>query len=123
MLSRRQFMRTAAGATGAVLGSGLWVPTTVLADDGMPRPIPGGITVPGFTKVFHVFLPVQGTEASTITDFHGGISFAEIMGHGTGTNTKTGQTKRLIFDVDIRFMKGTFIATDSKEHRGTFALI
>lgn len=125
MMSRRQFIGTSIGATAAVtLGSGLWLPSTVLADSATPRPIPGGIQPfgPG-TKVFHVFLPTPGMELSTITDFHGAIGVAEIMGHGTGTNTHTGESVRLIFDVDVRFMQGRLIATDGDAHQGTFALI
>ena len=124
MLSRRQFMTAAAGATGVVLGSGFWIPGLALANDNAPRPIPGGLQPfgPG-TEVFHVFLPGHGAEPSTITDFHGFIGIAEIQGTGTGTDTSTGATTSLLFDTDTRFMKGVYIGVDGEKHSGTFGFI
>lgn len=124
LISRRQFMAAAAGVTGVVLGSGLWMPGQTLALGNAPRPIPGGIQPfgPG-TEVFHVFLPEHGAESSTITDFHGSIGLAHLQGTGTGTNTGTGHRDPLLFDVDIRFMQGVYIGMDGEQHSGTFALI
>jgi hypothetical protein len=126
MLSRRQFLTTAAGATGVVLGSGLWMPGLALAHEqgAAPRPIPGGLQPfgPG-TEVFHIFLPGEGNEPSTITDFHGFIGVAAVDGTGTGTDTTTGATTPLLFDVDTRFMKGVYIGMDGEKHRGTFGFI
>jgi hypothetical protein len=126
MLSRRQFLGTAAGATGIVLGSGLWMPGQALAwgDGAAPRHIPGGIQPfgPG-TEVFHVFLPGEGNEPSTITDFHGSIGIAMVDGTGTGTDTSTGATTPLTFDTDMRFMQGVYIGVDGEKHKGTFGLI
>jgi hypothetical protein len=124
MLSRRQFMGTAAGATGVVLASGLWMPGIALADNAAPKPIPGGIQPfgPG-TELFHVFPIAHGVEPSTITDFHGSIGAAEIQGTGTGTDTDTGTTSSLNFDVDMRFMQGVYIGVDGETHRGTFGFI
>ena len=124
LLSRRQFITAAAGATGVVLGSGLWIPGLASADSIAPRPIPGGIQPfgPG-TEVFHLFLPGHGAEPSTITDFHGSIGAAEIQGTGTATHTDTGTTSSLVFDVDMRFMQGVYIGVDNETHNGTFALI
>jgi hypothetical protein len=124
MLSRRQFMTAAAGTTGVVLGSGLWMPGIALAHGKAPRPIPGGLQPfgPG-TEVFHIFLPGQGAEPSTITDFHGSIGIAETQGTGTGTDTRTGTTTSLIFDNDTRFMKGVYIGVDGEKHTGTFGFI
>jgi len=114
-------MVSAAGATGAVLGSGLWLPGLALADNAAPRPIPGGIKVG--TELFHVFLIGHGVEPSTITDFHGTIGAAEVQGTGTGTNTVTGTTSFLHYDVDIRFMQGVYIGMDGERHHGTFGFI
>lgn len=124
MLSRRQFMGTAAGTTGAVLASGLWMPGRALADNAAPRPIPGGIQPfgPG-TELFHVFPIAAGVELSTITDFHGAIGGAEVQGTGTATNTDTGATSPLLFDVDMRFMQGVYVGMDGERHRGTFSFI
>ncbi len=124
LLSRRQFMTVAAGATGVVLGSGLWMPGLASADSIAPRIIPGGIRPfgPG-TELFHVFPIVAGVEPSTITDFHGSIGAAEVQGTGTATNTKTGTTSSLVFDVDMRFMQGIYIGVDGERHSGTFSFI
>lgn len=127
MLSRRQFIRTSIGATGAVLSSALWLPAVAHASkDGhvAPRPIPGGSQFlgPG-TELFHVFDPVHGVEPLTIFDFKGLVGVAHIQGTGTGTDTRTGKTTPLVFDVDNRFMKGLYVGVDGKKHTGTFALI
>jgi hypothetical protein len=127
MLSRRQFITTSVGATGAVLSSGLWLPAVAHAgenDHVAPRPIPGGIQFPfAGTEVFHVFGPVHGAEPSTIFDFKGFVGVAHIQGTGTGTNTLTGTTTPLLFDVDNRFMKGIYVGVDGKKHTGTFGFI
>jgi len=126
MLSRRQFMLTAAGTTGAVLSSGLWMPGSALAwgDGAAPKPIPGGTQFlgPG-TEVFHVFVPVRGNDQSTIYDFDGFVGSATVDGAGTGTDTSTGATTRLTFDTDMRFMQGAYIGVDGKKRRGTFGFI
>ena len=121
MLSRRQFIRTSVGATGAVLSSALWMPAVAHASGGgqvPPKPIPGGVA-PGI----HVFLPAHGAEPSTIFDFNGFIGIAEIHGTGTGTDTSTGATTPLLFDTDTRFMKGVYVGVDGKKHRGTFGFV
>ena len=127
MLSRRQFIRTSVGATGAVLSSGLWLPVVAHANGDhhvAPRPIPGGTRLlgPG-TELFHVFGPVHGAEPSTIFDFKGFVGVAHITGTGTRTDTRTGTTTPLLFDVDNRFMKGVYVGVDGKKHHGTFGFI
>jgi hypothetical protein len=118
-------MASAAGITGAIFTSGLWWPEIARASEAggaaTPRPIPGGIDVGG--KTFHVFTPASGVEPSTITDFDGVVGIANIGGTGTGTDTATGKTTSLVFDADMRFMKGTFVALDGDEHRGTFGFV
>jgi hypothetical protein len=121
MLSRRQFIRTSVGATGAVLSSALWIPAVAHASGGAqvpPIPIPGGVA-PGI----HVFLPGHGAEPSTIFDFNGFIGVAHLTGTGTGTDTTTGATTPLLFDIDNRFMKGVYVGVDGKKHRGTFGFV
>jgi len=125
LLSRRQFMTTAAGTTGVVLASGLWMPGRALADNPAPKPIPGDFQFfgPG-TTVFHIDAMSPGpTENSTIFDFDGAIGAAIVDGTGTATNTKTGVTQSLNFDTDMRFMQGVYIGLDGEKHRGTFSLI
>lgn len=125
-LSRRKFIGAAAGVTGLAMGAGLWTPQIAFASSGgaAPRPIPGGIQPfgPG-TEVFHVFLPGHAGEPSTITDLNGFVGIANVRGMGTGTNTATGETKRLIFDVDNRFMKGEYVGLDGLHHHGTFGFV
>jgi TAT (twin-arginine translocation) pathway signal sequence len=124
-VSRRQFLGTA-GATGAglALGSGLLTPAAAMAaDDGstvLPRPIPSGFLTPVGVFIHH-HLPARGIEASQITDFKGTIGLAELA--GTGTGTTNGTSKKLNFQMDNRFMQGTYVGVDGKRHRGTFGFI
>ena len=125
MMSRRQFVSTAAGATGVVLSSGLWMPAVAQAQASGsqvdPKPIPGGFTA--FGVFIHHFLPGPVNEPSQITDFHGVIGLANLKGTGTGIIKQTGASTPLLFAVDNRFMKGTYIGVDGERHRGTFAFI
>ena len=122
-LSRRRFLRTAAGATGLVLGSGLVWPARAWAAGADPKPIPGGIQPFGDgTELFHLFPPAPGNEPSTITDFNGVVGVAHIRGAGTSTDTNGNQT-RLLFDADMRFMNGDYIGVDGLRYGGTFAFV
>jgi len=117
-------MGTAAGAAGAVLTSNLWWPAAAAASEQVehaPRPIPGGIDVGGTT--FHLFPPGAGNEPSTITDFKGLVGLANIGGTGTGRDLTTGDTTTLVFDADMRFMKGTFVDNDGHRRHGTFGFV
>jgi hypothetical protein len=116
-LSRRQFLGTAAAASGAAAAASLWVPGLAKAaapGAGTPRPIPGTVAP---LAPFHVKLPGAGAEPSTITDFNGFVAIADIEGTGTGTDNG------LTFGADMRFMTGTFKGTDNRIHRGTFGFI
>jgi hypothetical protein len=119
-LSRRQFLRTA-GATGAVLASGLWLPSEALAAGADPKPIPGGNTA--FGVFIHHFPAVIGNELSKIYDFDGLLGDTRITGEGTGKDTKTGKTTRLLFQVDMGFMKGLYVGQDGRRRQGTFAFV
>jgi hypothetical protein len=128
-MSRRQFIRTAAGAAGvgAAVGSGVWRPRLAKADQSYePVPIPGGTPVAG--GVFHVFGPALSdppdAEPSTITDFNGFVGLAYISGEVMRTNTETGEVLTLPFmNSDMRFMQGVFRGTDGQMHQGAFALV
>ncbi len=123
-ISRRRFMGTAAGAAGAVLTSSLWWPAAAAASEHVghaPRPIPGGIDMGGTT--FHLFPPGSGNEPSTITDFKGLVGLANIGGTGTGTDLTTGKATTLVFDADMRFMKGTFVDKGGHRRHGTFGFV
>jgi len=121
MMSRRKFIGAAAGTTGAILASGLWMPKLALAAGSDPNPIPGGIVVGG--QLFHVFLLGEGNEPSTITDFKGFVGVADVQGTGTGINTRTGFHETLTYDTDVRFMQGIYIGMDGKQYSDTFGFI
>jgi hypothetical protein len=142
-LTRRKLIRGAAGtAVGAGLLLGYGLQSAALADDedegkhnkckALARPIPH-ITGPG-----HFFFPgppdgsapptfphfpFAGFDPSTITDFKGVIANADLDFDGMGTNLETGQNIPYHFHTDWRFFKGTFIAIDGLEHRGTETFI
>lgn len=124
-VSRRQFLGTA-GATGVGLGlgSGLLTSAVAVADSGgsavLPRPIPSGFVTPVGVFIHH-HLPGRGIEASQITDFKGTIGLAQLA--GTGTGTLNGTSSKLNFQIDNRFMQGTYVGVDGKRHQGTFGFL
>ena len=142
-LTRRNLIRGAAGTAagaGLLLGSGLRSPALADDDDegkhnkckALPRPIPH-ITGPGHfffpgpadgsaPSTFPHF-PFAGFDPSTITDFKGVIAQADLDFDGIGTNLETGQSVPYHFHTDWRFFKGTFVAIDGLEHRGTQTFI
>ncbi|HEV2237657.1 MAG TPA: hypothetical protein VGR57_13430 [Ktedonobacterales bacterium] len=112
-LSRRQVILSAAGGSAAALASGLVLPRAARAAKAAssdPRPIPE--TLFGNTP-FHVLDP-GGEEPSSITDFNGFIGATDIQGTGTGG---------LLFDLDMRFMKGVYVGVDDQVHQGTFGFV
>ena len=134
-VSRRRFLGTAGAAgVGLGLGSGLLTSGAAVADsdrpavamaDGhgsavLPRPIPSGFLTPVGVFIHH-HLPGRGIEASQITDFRGRIGLAQLT--GTGTGTRHGTSKKLTFEIDNRFMQGTYIGVDGRRHQGTFGFI
>jgi hypothetical protein len=124
--SRRQFLGGAVGSAAVVAGSGLIDSRIVAAHDkpGIPKPIPGGIQPGGpGTPLFHVQFLGLGVENSTITDFNGSIGATDVQGTGVGTNLVTGKKTELLFDTDMRFMKGTFVGTDGHVHHATFGFV
>jgi hypothetical protein len=100
-----------------------------------PVPIPGGFNGkeafgPRFPdRFFNFFLPGTGVEPSTIFNFNGVVTIQSIQGTGTRTELDpiTGeilsQTPNLPFATDVRFMNGTYIGVDGREHPGTFAFL
>jgi hypothetical protein len=135
-VSRRRFLRAAAGTLGA-LGAGLLLPRKTWAAGRDPNPIPGGIGAnPAGGPVIHANFPGPadtpgpgthvgpggggGNEPSMITDFEGYIGVAAVDGTGTGTNTDTGETTPLLFDVDLRFMQGVYRSVDGRFLEATF---
>ena len=127
-LSRRQFTRAIGrvAVAGATIASGIAAAQGPKADTFTPVPIPGGTPLLG--GIFHVFAPALAdpvdAEPSSITNFNGFIGLAFISGMVTRINTTTGESLRLPFlNNDMRFMIGTFKATDGRVHQGAFAFI
>jgi hypothetical protein len=84
-LSRRQFLGTAAGHAGLLLGSSLLSPARVAVCTD-PTPIPGGIATPDhFYYILAPGHPVFGTlgpdkeDPSSITDLNGHIGLAYVV--------------------------------------------
>ena len=111
-LSRRQIIRTAAVGSAVVLGSGLFTPALASAKRPFvaPKPIPETVFP---DAPFHVLLP-GSDELSTITDLNGFVGLAAIQGTGTDG---------LLFDVDMRFMKGVYVGVDGRVHQGAFGFV
>jgi hypothetical protein len=120
-VSRRNFLSAAAAAAGlaAAPRSGL-----ALSFDSSPRPIPGGIQPlgPG-TELFHVFPAAPGTEPSTITDFNGVVGVAVVDGTWSGGGVTAPPGVELVFDTDMRFMKGEYVGVDGNHHHGAFIFV
>lgn len=89
-----------------------------------PRPIPFA-NDPGIGNVkVHTFLPERGVELSTITDFRGSLGVASVLGTGTETNLRTGETRTgLPYSVDVRFFEGQYVGKDGRFHHGTFSFV
>ncbi len=131
-ISRRNFLGTTAGAAGLFLASSKLSPV-MGASCADPRPIPQGnqFLFPDPT-VFHIELPgfpgfpdndPARNDPSVITDFNGHIGLAYVRGTGTHTDLTTGMSSNLPFEVDLRFMEGTYVGLDGRNHHGAFALI
>ena len=121
-LSRRAFIGGAAAATGATLGSGLLSPAAALAGHGQPAPKPTtGVTNISGTD-FHVTFFAAGVDPSSITDLKGLVGVADVRGTGTARNPD-GSVETLLFDTDMRFMKGVYVGQDGAVHRGTFGFV
>lgn len=129
-VSRRQFIRTVAGATAIALGSGVGIPIVndaSAADVVAPKPIPGGTQLP-FAFVHHYPLTAATTfenfkDPSQIFHFDGFVALNRVRGMGTGTDTTTGKTTRLPFQADMGFMQGMYIGEDNQFHTGAFGFI
>jgi hypothetical protein len=122
-ISRRAFIGGAAAATGASLGSGLLTPAAGSAaslSGRAPRPTTATTTINGITFHFDSFGP--GVDPSSITDFKGFIGVADVRGKGTARKPD-GSVETLLFDTDMRFMKGVYVSRDGAVRRGTFGFV
>jgi hypothetical protein len=131
-LWERPFTRGQAVATGAAAFGVLALPRFAFGapPSAGPNPIPQvldpavpiHIQLPGYPPLGS---PDPATnDPSTITDFNGHIGLTYVRGTGTRTDKATSATTSgLPFEVDLRFMKGVFVATDGRRRHGAFALI
>ena len=103
----------------SLIGSGAAV-ASPLKKNATPKPIPDGLDIAGIT--FHVYPFGRDTEPSVITDFNGFVGVAQVQGTGTATNPD-GSTETLLYDTDMRFMKGVYMGQDERVHQGTFSFI
>ena len=121
-LSRRQMLGMAAGAGAALAGGSLVKPRRAYAGNGSdPRPIPYGIMAAG--QGWHVDAPSADAfgDISTVYDFEGAVAICFVQ--GTGRGRQGGVTMPLVFDCDMRFMKGRYRGMDGRIYRGTFGFI
>jgi hypothetical protein len=125
-LSRRQFLAASGLAGGAVVTSNVWMPLTAEAR-GTPGPVPipygNTLTGPNGDVLFHFQGVGPNLDESSIFDFKGVVGVAEINGPGAGMHNGEPLAADAQFGSDNRFMKGVYIGTDGKRHRGTFAFI
>jgi hypothetical protein len=121
--SRRGFIGGTGAAVAALAGASALSPARMLASKAVnlaPKPIPNGFTLNG--QLFHTFFFGPGQEPATITDFNGLVGVADVQGTGTATNPD-GSTETLLFDTDMRFMKGVYVGQDGAVHKGTFGFV
>ncbi len=123
-LSRRRFIGGAATAAGGILGASTLGPIHALADDDdttvAPTPTTNAINLGG--TVFHVTFFGKDVMPAVINNFNGFAGVADVQGTGTATHAD-GTQETLLFDTDMRFMKGVYIGVDGKTHNGTFAFV
>jgi hypothetical protein len=135
-LSRRGVVRVAgglalAGLAGRAVAQDTARATPLPITGSTPKPITsGGFEVEG--EVLHVYDYLPGNEPSTIGDFRGLVAINHLQGEGTvtrggggggGISTPSATGDRLVYDADMRVMKGLYVGEDGQEHQGTFGFI
>jgi hypothetical protein len=130
--SRRQFVQ-AGGLAVAGAVANRWdraYAQNEASDVPAPKPIQGG----GFEiegQLLHVYDYIPGNEPSTIGDFRGLVAINHLTGEGTvtrggpngGLATPTTTGDRLVYDTDMRIMKGQYIGEDGQQREGTFGFV
>jgi hypothetical protein len=139
-ITRRQFLKAGTATTLALLTTnfGSAIPHLVSAAGNKnvaaadPRPIPYGLPFlyPDPT-IFHVQAPgyplpnppfdsnPASNNPATITDFNGFVGLGYVGGYGTHHNLTTNVTKKMYWEVDMRFMVGEYVGVDGLMHNGT----
>jgi hypothetical protein len=105
------------------VGSGLLWPAAGSATarhNRAPKPTTAKLVINGIT--FHVSSFGPGMDPSSITDFKGLVGVADVRGKGIAKHPD-GRVETLLFDTDMRFMKGVYIAQDGAAYRATFGFV
>src|SRR6266516_3947364 len=119
---RSLVLATLASALGVVL----LLPSSAMAIDTAPVPIPGGfVPFPG-APFIHVFAPgpeelglmSQAVEPNTITDFNGFSALTYIVGTATDSEGNSYD-----MSTDMRVFSGTYVSEDGSVLHGTFGFI
>jgi hypothetical protein len=121
VMTRRKFIGTTALVGGAAMTAPMWGSIVAEAAGTLPdpRPIPQTFD----DSPFHLNLISATTEPSSITDFKGIVGGADLLGTGWGTDMATGKRTFMFTAIDNRFMKGTYVGVDGKQHRATFGFV
>ncbi len=128
--SRRKLMQAGGFAIAGAVASRWDLAHAQVGDAPAPKPIEGG----GFEiegELLHVYDYLPGNEPSTIGDFRGLVAINHLQGEGTvtrggpasGLSKPTTTGDRLVYDADMRIMKGLYVGEDGQEHEGTFGFI
>jgi hypothetical protein len=108
---------------GATLAVGLSRSAAALRPslrDATPKPTTNILSFNGVDFSLTLFGP--GLDPAVLSDFNGFVGVADVQGTGTGTNPD-GSTETLLFDTDMRFMSGVYVAKDGAVHKGDFAFV
>ena len=89
-------------------------------DNAAPVPIPYGVNIGG--AVFSLAFFGPNVIPGIIGDFNGFVGVADVQGTGTATYPD-GSSESLLYDTDMRFMKGVYLGKDGKVHQGTFGFV
>jgi hypothetical protein len=117
-ITRRAFIGSIAAVAG-VAGIGL-IPGVGHALCAAPVPTSTSVVIGG--KTFHFTNIGPGIDPSSIDDFDGVVGLARVQGTGTGTNPD-GSTETLLYDTDMRFMRGMYRDSDGVVRNGAFGLV
>jgi hypothetical protein len=137
VVTRKEVLRLGVALVGGVAASSVIGSTVAHAGNGTggqgggashgrvgdPRPVPGGFNddLTGFVPsdpLIHAYAPVVGLDMSTITDFKGVVAACELQGIAHGSDG-VGYS----FDVDIRFMDGTYIDLQGRRQEHAFGFV
>jgi hypothetical protein len=120
--SRRALLGGAAGVAGGVAAAGMLPGTAFAKPKGTadPKPTTSIVEIGGLDFALTFFGP--GLDPASITDFNGFVGVAQVQGTGTATYPDR-PPETLLFDTDMRFMSGVYVAQDERVHKGAFAFV